>query len=267
MRPRVLAAHVLVACRKGSKVDATGPTIVPEPSAPAAPEVPTATPPAAPRSAPAAQEERSAPAVVERIVVEGDTPASVVRGQRGAAPAIVFLPGRCSNAYAYLLAFPEAARAHGGVIAIDGDQPCGAPGSGFRSFTWDPRRQDARVAAALAAAGVAALPKEGLTLVGYSAGAGIGEQMVQLWPERYPRVVLIGAPVDPRPERLAHARAAVTMSCAFDVPGRMKKAASAIAQTGVPATYLEMPGCTHGLIADGERVFDAAFRWLAAQDP
>jgi pimeloyl-ACP methyl ester carboxylesterase len=188
----------------------------------------------------------------------------LVRALGGAAPAIVFMPGRCSNAYAYVLGFPEAARAHGGVIAIDGDKPCGAPGSGFRSFTWDPRLQDARVAAALAAVGVTSFPKNGVTLVGYSAGAGIGEQMVQLWPERYPRVVLIGAPSDPRPERLAHARAAVTMSCALDVPGRMKHAASAISAAGVPATYLEMPGCTHGLIADGERVFDAAFRWLAA---
>jgi pimeloyl-ACP methyl ester carboxylesterase len=119
------------------------------------------------------------------------------------------------------------------------------------------------VAAALAAAGVDRPPKS-FTLVGYSAGAGIGEQMVQLWPERYPRVVLIGAPSDPRPERLAHARGAVTMSCSLDVPGRMKSAARRIASSGIAATYLEMPGCTHGNIADGERVFGSAFDWLEA---
>jgi pimeloyl-ACP methyl ester carboxylesterase len=254
---RLVASLVLVACTKRTKVDVTGPPpIAPEPRAEpaAAPEPPRATP-----------EQPPAPATVERIVVEGDSPASIVRGPKGAAPSIVFLPGKCSNAYFYLLEFREAARAHGGVIAIDGDKPCGAKNSGFRSFTWDARLQDARVKAALAAAGVTSLPKDGLTLVGYSAGAGIGEQMVQLWPERYPRVVLIGAPVDPRPERLVHARAAITMSCALDVPGRMKKAASAIAQTGVPAKYLEMPGCTHGLIADGERIFDEAFSWLEAE--
>jgi pimeloyl-ACP methyl ester carboxylesterase len=202
------------------------------------------------------------PAHVERIDVAKDVPASLVRGRPGGPPLIAFLPGVCSNAYAYLLSFPEAARAHGGVLAIDGDQPCGAAGSGFRSFSWDPVRQDARLRAAFAAAGAGSAPPEGLTLVGYSAGAGIGELMLQRWPERYARVVLIGAPSDPSPVRLAQAGGVVTMSCSRDVPGRMRDAARRIAATGVPATYLEMPGCTHGNIADGERVFETAFDWL-----
>ena len=203
------------------------------------------------------------PARVERIDVAKDLPASLVHGRHGEAPRIVFMPGVCSNAYAYLLSFPEAARAHGGIVAIDGDQPCGAAGSGFRSFSWDPARQDARLQAALAAAGVGSGPPEGLTLVGYSAGAGIGELMVQRWPKRYARVVLIGAPSDPSAVRLAQARGVVTMSCSRDVPGRMREAARRIAAAGVPATYVEMPGCTHGNIADGERVFETAFDWLA----
>lgn len=201
-------------------------------------------------------------ASVDRVEVPGDTPAYVVRPASAAAPRIVFLPGVCSNAYAYLLSFPEAARAHGGVVAVDGDRPCGAAGNGFRSFSWDPVKQDARLRAALAAAGAAPSDLEGLTLVGYSAGAGIGELMVQRWPKRYARVVLIGAPSDPSPPLLSHARAVVTMSCARDVPGRMREGARRIAAGGVPATYLEMPGCTHGNIADGERVFSAAFDWL-----
>ena len=99
-------------------------------------------------------------------------------------------------------------------------------------------------------------------LVGYSAGASIGELMVQRWPKRYARVVLIGAPSDPSPARLSHALGVVTMSCSRDVPGRMRDAARRIAAAGVPATYLEMPGCTHGNIADGEHVFETAFDWL-----
>jgi pimeloyl-ACP methyl ester carboxylesterase len=201
------------------------------------------------------------PAAVERLAVDGDSPASIVRARDGHAPRMVFMPGVCSNAYAYLLSFPEAARAHGGIVAIDGDQPCGAAGSGFRSFSWDPVKQDARLQAALAAAG-GDEPPEGLTLVGYSAGAGIGELMVQRWPKRYARVVLIGAPGDPSPVRLAQAQGVVTMSCSRDVPGRMRDAARKIHGAGVPATYLEMPGCTHGNIADGERVFETAFEWL-----
>jgi pimeloyl-ACP methyl ester carboxylesterase len=220
-------------------------------------------------AAPSAHTAPVAPAVppvaeVARVVVPGDSPASWVQSSDGASPHIVFLPGVCSNAYAYLLAFPEAARAHGGIIAIDGDKPCGAPGSGFRSFSWDPVRQDARLQAALAAVGAGEPPEGGYTLVGYSAGAGIGELMVQRWPERYARVVLIGAPSDPSPARLAKARGVVTMSCSRDVPGRMRDGARRITAAGVPATYLEMPGCTHGNIADGEHVFEEAFEWLSA---
>jgi len=212
--------------------------------------------------APAAPDAKE-PATVERIGVDRDAPAAVVRARDGKAPRMVFMPGVCSNAYAYLLSFPEAARAHGGIVAIDGDQPCGAAGSGFRSFSWDPVKQDARLQAALTAAGVTE-PPEGLTLVGYSAGAGIGELMVQRWPKRYTRVVLIGAPSDPSPVRLSQAQGVVTMSCSRDVPARMRDAARKISGAGVPATYLEMPGCTHGNIADGERVFETAFEWLTA---
>ncbi len=195
--------------------------------------------------------------------MEHDIPAFVVRAElEPGAPRLAFLPGVCSSAYAYLLAFPEAARAHGGAVAIDGDRPCvGSPG--FRSFSWDAKMQDARISEALRAAGAGA-PPEGITLVGYSAGAGIGEQMAQRWPERYRRLVLIGAPSDPSVQRLVHAEGVVTMSCARDVPGRMKSAASRLRAAGVPATYIEMPGCTHGMLAEAEERLGEAFRWLEA---
>jgi predicted esterase len=218
----------------------------------------TPPPPPAPR-----REEPEAPAVVERVRVPGDAPASIVRARDAKPPRLVFLPGLCSNANAYLQAFPEAARTHGGIVAIDGDQPCkGAPG--FHSFTWDAARQHARIEAALAAAGVTEAPREGFTLVGYSQGASIAEQLAQRWPERYARVVLIGSPGDPQPERMAEARAVVTMSCSRDVPGRMKDAARKLSNARVPATYFEMPGCSHGHIADGDATFDVTFTWLAA---
>ncbi len=52
------------------------------------------------------------------------------------------------------------------------------------------------------------------------------------------------------------------MSCSLDVPYLMKAAAKSLTQVDVPATYLEMPKCTHGQLADGERVFGEAFDWL-----
>jgi pimeloyl-ACP methyl ester carboxylesterase len=204
----------------------------------------------------------SAPEVI-RIRVPGDLPASVVASDDGAPPRIVFLPGVCSNAYAYLLGFPGAARAHGGVVALDGDEPCGTDPS-FRTFTSNPELQHRRIESALAAAGRREIPRDGITLIGYSRGATIAEKLAVRWPERYTRVVLIGSPVDPSPTLVSKTRAVVTMSCSLDVPPRMKEGARKIDKSGVPATYFEMPGCTHGNITDGERVFTETFDWLAA---
>lgn len=225
--------------------------------APAASTAPPAVSSAAPAPPP------PEPAKVERVEVPRDSPASFVRGAPGTTAHVVFMPGLCSNAYAYLLSFPEAARAHGGVVAIDGDQPC--PGAkGFHSFSWNPILQRARIEAALSAANVQ-IPEGGLTIVGYSAGASIAELMHQRWPKLFPRLVLIAPPVDPSVTRLRDARAVALMSCSWDVPYRMKAAATALDKVHVPATYLEMPKCTHGNIADGERVFTAAFDWLDAR--
>ncbi len=252
----LLLALLLVACDRRST------------SAPAAiraePLAPSAVASAPARAEVALEREALGPATVERADVPKDSPASFVRAPTGHAARILFLPGLCSNAYAYLLAFPETARAHGGVVAIDGDQPCGAPDSGFHSFTWSAPLQRARLDAALAAVGADA-PPEGFTLVGYSAGASIAQMLHERWPERFPRLVLIAPPEDPTPTRMKKAEAVVAMSCSLDVPYRMKAARDGLTTIGVPAIYLEMPKCTHGNVTDGEHLFGEAFDFLEGQ--
>ncbi|MFO0613568.1 MAG: alpha/beta hydrolase [Polyangiaceae bacterium] len=223
------------------------------PSASAAPsEAPVAAPPPEP-----------APAVVEQIPIEGDQPASFVRAPDGSAPKVVFLAGICTIGYAYLMAFPEAARAHGGALTLEGDQPC--PGyPDYRSFSSDADKQEKRIEAALTAlvGGDVALPAGGFTLVGYSRGATIAERLSHKWPDRYPRVVLIGSPSEPNAELLSKARAVATMSCSKDVPWRMKGALTSLRYRKIPAEYFEMPDCTHGQVTEGDRVFGEAFTWL-----
>lgn len=201
------------------------------------------------------------PPLVQQTPVDRDSPASFIPGQEPGVARIVFLPGLCSNAGAYLWAFNQAAQAHGGVVAIDGDKPCGSATSGFHSFTWDPKLQYARIERALAATNMKA-PPDGFTLVGYSAGASIAEMVHEKWPELFPRLILIAPPEDLWIEKLVNAQAVVSMSCSYDVPGRMKSGAKKLGARGVRATYLEMPKCTHGNIADGQRIFDEAFAWL-----
>jgi pimeloyl-ACP methyl ester carboxylesterase len=204
---------------------------------------------------------------VEELLVPGDLVASVVRGADGKPPVTVFMGGVCSNTNAYLQTFPHAAQKTGGVVGIEGDQLCG-PGVDphFRTYSWDAGRQHARIEAALAAAGLTEIPKEGLTLVGYSQGASLAEQLAARYPGRYARIVIIAAPTDPAPRDFAKTRALVTMACSRDVTVRMKTAATATNKLGTPATYFQMPDCTHGQVADAENIFGQSFDWLAANE-
>ena len=250
--PRALLPLFLltaVACREAKATPNPDPVAHVSPVPVPVPDLPSPPPPPPP------------PATVDSLAVPNDVPASIVRSlsSPSSPPTTVFLPGLCSNANAYLQAFPEAARRQGGVVAIEGDQPC-VPG--FRSFSWDAAKLHARIEAATTAAGLTAIPREGLTLVGYSQGAALAEQLVQRWPSRYARIVLIGAPTEPSEKKLAEARAVVTMSCSRDVPWKMKEGARRLVRAGVPSTYLEMPNCTHGNITEGDATFDAAFTFL-----
>ena len=179
---------------------------------------------------------------------------------------MLFLPGICSNAAAYLHGFAETARDFGGALALDGDRPCGAGGD-FHSITSDPNHEQPRIDRALAAAGWPDPERAEVVLIGYSLGATLVENLVRESPERYPRVVLIGSPRDPRPARLRDAHAVATVSCSLDVPARMRGAAVRLERAGVAARYFEMPGCTHGNLADSERTFTQIFRWLARAEP
>ena len=256
--------------RGGAAHEAPARTATPEP-APAAPAPSPDPTTAAPASAPALQPappppavppSQAAPARVERLPVEGDLPASIVRGADGKPPRIVFLPGVCSNGGAYLYAFPEAARASGGVVAIEGDRPCGGS-TQFRSITSDPAHEEPRIERALRAAGTDVAEDTKIVLVGYSLGATLAENLVRMRPSRYERVVLIGSPRDPVPARLKSARAVATMSCSLDVPQRMRSAVKTLGAAGVTARYFELPGCTHGNVTDGDRVLGEALAWLS----
>jgi pimeloyl-ACP methyl ester carboxylesterase len=254
MRRALLLLFALAGCHRPS--DPSPHASSPPVNAPAPAPVPVPAP--APVPVPA---EPPAPAVVERFDVKGDLPASIVRALDAKDPRTVFVAGLCSNANAYLQSFPESARKHGGAIAVEGDQRCTDDGM-FRSYSWDATKLNARIEKALAAAGVDPFPTEGVTLVGYSQGAALGEQLAARWPSRYPRLVVIGAPTEPNAANFAKTKGVVTMSCSLDVPARMRDASKRIKKAGVPSTYLEMPKCHHGHVADAERVFDEAFSFF-----
>jgi len=204
------------------------------------------------------------PAAVEALPVEGDSPASIVKSADGKPPRIVFLPGICSNAGAYLWGFAEAARDYGGATAIDGDRPCGNLRD-FHSISSDPKHEGPRIRAALEAAGHTSPDSADVVLVGYSLGATLIENLMKESPGRWPHVVLIGAPRAPRLDPLKSAHRVATMSCSLDVPARMKGAVRMLEGASIAARYFEMPGCTHGNIAEGNEVFSDVFDWLESK--
>ncbi|WP_437580450.1 alpha/beta hydrolase [Sorangium sp. So ce887] len=202
------------------------------------------------------------PLVATEMAVPGDLPAFVVTGRGGACPRMVFLHGMCGHGLGYVQAFQGAAREHGGVLGLQGDVPCGGDGV-FSKYSPDPEAQDRRIRNALAACGGEA---EDLVVIGYSQGAYIAERLAERWPERYARLVLLGAPTTPSAARLRDIRGAVMISGELDARYRMKEGAGGLMAAKIPAVYREMPGARHGEMPDAERVMDEALDWLDALD-
>jgi pimeloyl-ACP methyl ester carboxylesterase len=200
------------------------------------------------------------PLAANEVPVPGDLPAFVVTGPLGACPRIVFLHGMCGHGLGYVQAFARAAREHGGVLGLQGNVPCGADGV-FSKYSPDAEEQDGRIRSALSACGGDA---EDLVVIGYSQGAYIAERLAERWPERYSRLVLIGAPTTPAAARLRNIRGAVLISGELDATYRMKDGASGLIAAKIPAVYREMPGARHGELPDAERVMDEALDWLDA---
>ncbi len=200
------------------------------------------------------------PLMATEMAVPGDLPAFVVTGPGGACPRMIFLNGMCGHGLGYIQSFQGAARDHGGVLALQGDISCGGDGA-LRKYSPNPEEQDARIQKALSVCGGEA---KDLVLIGYSQGAYIGERLAERYPERYSRLVLLGAPTTPSPARLRDIRGAVMISGEFDARYRMKEGASGLNAVKIPATYIEMPGAQHGQLPDAERVMSQALGWLDA---
>ncbi|MDI1450764.1 hypothetical protein [Polyangium sp. 6x1] len=208
----------------------------------------------------ATQRRLALPVEVYTLNIPDDLPGFAVPGPDGANPKMLFLHGMCSAGVGDVQAFQFAANEHGGILAIRGDTPCDDAGV-LRRHSFDLDKLDARIRAAFEVSGGVA---DDLVLVGHSQGAYLGERLAEQWPQRYSRLVLIGAPTEPSAARLRHVRGAVMVSGEYDVTTRMKQAATELQSAGIPATYLEMPGAKHGQMGDAERVFGEAFTWLEA---
>ncbi len=176
---------------------------------------------------------------------------------------IIYLHGRCGDPKAFT-AFSRAAASTGTLVSFVGDQACK---DGSRSkWSGDVVGLDKRITRTLAH--LSGELKIDLTeapriAMGYSQGALMAEALGTRFPERYPRVVLIGGPRAPKPQSLEKSAAILFMAGDKDARLHLRDASNDFKNRGKNARYTELPGARHGEYGEeAERVMREAFDWL-----
>jgi predicted esterase len=252
-----LSGALALAC-EGTTPSAAAPSA----AEPDEPELTPASGIAEPRRAPPSR--MQPPARVRPLALTGEREAYVLSGARGRG-TIAFLHGMCGHGLGPLQSFQRAAAEHGLAVAPTGDTPCSRPGQ--HSWSHDLESIDAQIVEALRAAGSGGEPR-GVTLIGYSLGASRAEQLARNYPERYRALVLIGAPAQPSPHRLAHLSAAAMVAGERDRQDLMKKGARAFDAAGVRSKFFELPEAAHGQMGPAsERVMREVLEWLRLPTP
>ena len=218
--------------------------------------------PSASASPAPAESVRPEPVRVEAIDPSEKPPTFVLRGARGKRQ-MVFLHGVCGHAQGYVQSFQFAAANHGLVVAPQGEVLCGA--GPWSTFGGDIGKLDARITRAFAAMGVPG-PRD-VAVIGYSLGATLALGLARRWPDRYTRLVLIAAPDAPAPHGLGKVESTVMMAGSRDRKDLMRSGLSAMRGAGIPATFIELPGASHGEMGtEPERVMGEALAWLFEHD-
>lgn len=188
----------------------------------------------------------------------------VLRGRPRGPARLVFLHGMCGHGLGYAQSFQFAAAKYGTLIAPQGDRRCGR--GPWAKWSFDLEALDRRIQSAFRALGHAE-PIDDVTIMGYSQGATRAEELARRWPERYTRLVLMGAPAAPRTRGLTP-RAVVTMAGERDRQDLMKAGARAFLAAKVPAVFKVIPEATHGAMGPRpEETMADALGWLFEQAP
>lgn len=209
------------------------------------------------------------PAEVQKVPVPRDVPAYVLTGEATPRRPLVYLPGRCGDAFAAIKSWPETAKKYGTLVVVQGDEPC--PGSSRRRWSGSAQRIHARLGAAMTAASEAiegGLEHEQLTLIGYSEGAARAELLAKVFPDRYQRVLLLSGPREPSPVSVRGAKAVVTMAGGREDRRAIERGTRAMQKAGLAARFFVLPGARHGEYGpQGARVMDEALDWVFSVAP
>jgi predicted esterase len=107
--------------------------------------------------------------------------------------------------------------------------------------------------------------RSGTTLIGFSLGALVGMDLGHRAHGRYPRLLLIGAKVEPFPSLLRREGVERVVFAAGDLDmmsGHMRDRARALERQGFPARFESLGRVGHGLPADFDAHLESMLTWL-----
>jgi pimeloyl-ACP methyl ester carboxylesterase len=206
-----------------------------------------------------AKGEGSGPIRVEAI--DGMEPPVFAVVGRGRGPdKLVFLHGMCGHGLGYAQSFQHASARKGTMIAPQADVVCGAgPGA---KWSQDVAALDARIVESFVKLGHAE-PITDVCVLGMSQGATRAAALARTFPERYTRLVSMGAPTAVEPAGLQKLRGAVLMVGERERKDLMRSSEKALQRRGVAAKSLIIPDADHaGMGPEPERTMGEALDWL-----
>jgi predicted esterase len=201
------------------------------------------------------------------LPIDGDITAEVLLGPATSTVALIYLHGVCGDPFAFR-SWARAARRYATFVSLRGDLGCDKRPK-RRKWSWDLKRLDRRIVAAVTAAsqwrvelGMAALDIEDIVVVGYSQGAHRAEYLASQFPERYRRVGLFATPERPGAGRLAKNLRVLLVAGAWDARKHIFEGYEAVKRR-TAARYFELPKARHGQYGPAApTVMDRALRWL-----
>ena len=211
---------------------------------------------------------RTAPLGENVDVPEGDRPVYVLPGSSGDPRVIIYLHGMCGDITAADY-FRDAVRAHGTLIALRGDTPCDA----VDRFKWrdDASKIQARIRAAFKrvefACAAAELGSSGKRCCSATRRAPTAPKKGghALPFERYPRIVLGGAPMKASPQKLAHAKRVAFLGGELETTENMRAGFDALQSAGIASRFFTLDCAYHGYFGSNpEAQLSDVLDWVAA---
>lgn len=184
----------------------------------------------------------------------------VLRG-RGVGPAkLVFLHGMCGHGLGYAQSFQHAAARKGILIAPQADIVCGE--GPWAKWSQDVKALDARITTAFIELGFAE-PIEDVTVLGMSQGATRAAALARQFPERYTRLVSMGAPTKVNTAGLNRLRSAALMVGSRERKDLMRASEGELKARGVAVKSFVIPNADHaGMGSTPEQTMGEVLDWL-----